>query len=267
MKTAMTIEYDGAAYAGFQLQKQQNSVQAQLEKALATLLRQRVRVYCAGRTDTGVNALGQVIHFAAEYRQTVEELVYSLNGLLPKDIAIRHAAPVPEDFHARFSCLGREYLYVICNAPYRPGNLGFKSLWVRGELHWAPVRAAIPHLLGERDFASFTRLALVKSGERTIRRIDGIDVIESRPYVFLWVRGSGFLHNMIRILTGTLLDVARGKTTPGQMQEIVANADRLGAGVTQKPDALYFLHAHYKDYPQQQAEHWLRRLLLEKLQA
>lgn len=264
-KTAMTIEYDGAVYFGFQLQKQQNSVQAELERALAIVLRQRVRVYCAGRTDTGVNALGQVIHFAAEYRQGIAELVYSLNSLLPKDIAIRHAAHVPEDFHARFSCLGREYVYIICNAPYRPGNLGFKSLWVRGELNWAPVRAAIPHLVGEKDFASFTRSAIAKSGERTVRRIDGVDVIESQPYIFLYIRGSGFLHNMIRILTGTLLDVARGKISPQQMEEIVANADRLGAGVTQKPDALYFLHAEYEDYPQQGAEHWLRRLLLANI--
>ncbi len=262
MKTAMTIEYDGARYYGFQLQKQQNSVQAELEKALGIALRQRVRVYCAGRTDTGVNALGQVVHFAAEYRQSIPELVYSLNSLLPKDIAIRHAAHVPEDFHARFSCLGREYVYIICNAPYRPGNLGFKSLWVRGDLDWAPVRAAIPHLIGEKDFATFTRAAIAKSGERTVRRMDGVDVIESQPYVFLYIRGSGFLHNMIRILTGTLLDVARGKIPPQQMEEIVANADRLGAGVTQKADALYFLHAEYKDYPQ--PEHWLRGFLREK---
>ena len=267
MKTAMTIEYDGAAYFGFQLQKQQNTVQAELEKALAIALRERVRVYCAGRTDTGVNALGQVVHFAGEYRQSLPELIYSLNSLLPRDICIRHAAHVPEDFHARFSCLGREYVYVIYNAPYRPGNFGFKSLWIRGDLDWNPVRAAIPHLTGERDFASFTRTAIVKSGERTFRRIDGIDIVESAPYVFLWVRGSGFLHNMIRILTGTLLDVARGKTAPEAVAEIVGSADRLAAGVTQKPDALYFLHAEYADYPQQDSMHWLRRMLLKDLRA
>lgn len=265
IKTALTIEYDGAPYYGFQLQKERNTIQAELEKALAVVLRERVRVYCAGRTDTGVNALGQVVHFAADYRQTIAELVYSLNSLLPKDIAIRHAAHVPEDFHARFSCLGREYVYAICNAPYRPGNLGFKSLWIRGDLDWSPVRAAIPHLVGEKNFASFTKAALVKSGERTVRRIDGIDIIQSAPYVFIYVRGSGFLHNMIRILTGTLLDIARGKTEPDAVSEIVQNADRLSAGVTQKPDALYFLHAEYADYPQQDAMHWLRRLLLRQL--
>lgn len=267
MKTAMTIEYDGAPYFGFQLQKHQNSVQAELERALGIVLRQRVRVYCAGRTDTGVNALGQVVHFAAEYRQGIPELVYSLNSLLPKDIAIRHAAHVPEDFHARFSCLGREYVYAIYNAPYRPGNLGFKSLWVRGELDWVSVREAVPYLVGEKNFATFTRAAIAKGGERTVRRIDGVDVIESQPYIFLYIRGSGFLHNMVRILTGTLLDMARGKIAPRQMAEIIANADRLSAGVTQKPDALYFLHAEYRDYPQHGAEHWLRRLLLEKLQS
>jgi tRNA pseudouridine38-40 synthase len=265
MKTAMTIEYDGARYFGFQLQKHHNSVQAELERALGIVLRQRVRVYCAGRTDTGVNALGQVVHFAAEYRQSIPELVYSLNSLLPKDIAIRHAEFVPDNFHARFSCLAREYVYVIYNALYRPGTLGFKSLWVRGELDWASVRAAIPYLLGEKDFASFTRAAIAKSGERTIRRMDRVDVIESQPYIFLYIRGSGFLHNMIRILTGTLLDVARGKIAPQKLAEIVANADRLRAGVTQKPEALYFLHAEYQDYPQQASEHWLRKFLRTQL--
>lgn len=258
MKTAMTIEYDGAPYFGFQLQKNQPTIQGELERVLAIVLRQRVRVHCAGRTDTGVNALGQVVHFQSEYRKPISDLVYSLNSLLPKDIAIRHAAVVPDSFHARFSCQAREYVYIIYNAPYRPGTLGFKALWVRGALDWHAVRAAIPSLIGEKNFASFTRAALTKSGERTFRRIDAIDIVGAPPYIFIWIRGSGFLYNMVRILTGTLLDVARGKVAPEQVEQIVASADRLSAGVTQKPEALYFLHAEYDDYPQDEVQHWLR---------
>lgn len=261
----MTIEYDGAAYFGFQLQKNQPTIQGMLERALTIVLRQKARVYCAGRTDTGVNALGQVVHFQADYQKPIEELVYSLNSLLPKDIAIRYAAIVPENFHARFSCLSREYVYIIYNAPYRPSALGFKSLWVRGELDWSAVRAAIPFLIGEKNFASFTRAALAKSGERTFRRIDAIEIVGAFPYAFIWIRGSGFLHNMVRILAGTLLDVARGKVLPQQVQEIVDSADRLNAGVTQKPQALYFLHAEYAEYLQHDAQHWLRRYLLRQM--
>lgn len=263
-KTALTIEYDGAPYFGFQLQKQQNSVQAELEKVLAIVLRQKVRVYCAGRTDTGVNALGQVVHFAGEPPKTLDLLIYALNSLLPKDIAVRHGAVVPDSFHARFSCLQREYVYVVYNAPYRPGVLGYKALWVRGDLDWSAVRSAIPHILGENNFAAFTQAKLVKRGEKTIRRIDDVRIIEDGPYTYVHIVGSGFLHNMIRILMGTLLDIARGKTRPEELAGILARQDRVGAGVTMKPDALYFLHAEYKDYDQSGAQHALRQMLLHR---
>lgn len=260
----MTLEYDGAAYYGFQRQKQQDSVQTRLETALTTVLRQKVRVYCAGRTDTGVNAVGQVIHFAGDYDLSPDRLVYAVNSLIPKDIAIRHSAPVPADFHARFSCLAREYVYIIHNAPYRPSTLGYKTLWLRDKLDWGRVRAAIPYLLGERDFAAFTRVALVKSGEATLRRIDAIQLIHEGSYTYVHIRGSGFLHNMIRILVGTLLDVARGEKAPEQVGDILASADRLEAGVTLKPHALYFLHAEYRDYDQSGFQNDLRMKLLRR---
>jgi len=262
MNTAMTIEYDGAAYYGFQRQSKQVSVQGELERVLTTILRRPTRVWCAGRTDTGVNALGQVVHFSGGHPKSIELLIYAMNSLLPKDIAVRHAAEVPDRFHARFSCLQREYVYIIYNAPYRPGTLGYKALWIRDELDWNAVRAAIPHILGENDFAAFTKAKLVKRGETTFRRIDDLRVIEDGQYTYLHIKGSGFLHNMIRILTGTLLDVARGNTKPEDMAGILAKQDRLGAGVTLKPDALYFLHAEYADYDQSLAQHWLRRRLL-----
>ncbi len=262
----MTLEYDGAGYFGFQRQNGQNSVQAELERVLTIVLRQKTRVYCAGRTDTGVNALGQVVHFAAESQPDVGRLVYALNSMLPKDIAVRHAARVPDDFHARFSCLGREYVYLIYNHPYRPGTQGFKALWVRDKLEWDRVRDAIPHLLGEKNFAAFTKVRLVKSGEITIRRIDAIDVVQDELFTYIYFRGSGFLHNMIRILVGTLIDVARGNIDPLMVAEIIASTDRLAAGVTMKPHGLYFLHANYKHYEQGEAQHGLRKMLLAKIQ-
>lgn len=261
MKIAMTIEYDGAGYCGFQLQKTENSVQAELEKALSTVLREKTRVYCAGRTDTGVNALGQVVHFSGTPKQPLDRLIYAINSLIPKDIAIRHAAEVPDNFHARFSCLAREYVYIIYNAPYRPGILGYKSLWLRDKLEWDLVRKAIPSLLGEKNFAAFTRMALVKSGEPTHRRIDSIQVLEEGRHTYIHIRGSGFLHNMIRILVGTLLDVARGELAPERVAEIIASANRLEAGVTLKPHALYFLFAEYQDYDQPAAINDLRSRL------
>lgn len=263
-KTALTIEYDGAEYFGYQLQRQQISIQGELERVLKTILRRPVRVYCAGRTDTGVNALGQVVHFSGEPPQTLELLIYAMNSLLPKDIAVRHGAVVSDAFHARFSCLQREYVYMIYNAPYRPGTLGYKCLWVRGGLDWQVVRLAIPALLGENNFAAFTQAKLVKRGEKTIRRIDDVRIIEDGPYTYVHILGSGFLHNMIRIIMGTLLDVAKGKTRPDAIAEILAKQDRVGAGVTLKPDALYFLHAEYAEYDQSAAQHHLRKMLVAR---
>lgn len=262
MRIAMTIEYDGGPYFGFQRQKTENSVQAELEKALETILRDKIRVFCAGRTDTGVNALGQVIHFSGTPKQSLEQFIYAVNSLLPKDIAVRHGAAVPDDFHARFSCLAREYVYLIYNAPYRPGTLGYKSLWLRGKLEWDLVRRAIPFLLGERNFAAFTKVALVKKGEPTTRRIEDIRIVEDGRHAYIYIRGSGFLHNMIRILVGTLLDVARGELAPERVADIIASADRLEAGVTLKPYPLYFLHADYADYDQSEVQHDMRKMLL-----
>ncbi len=263
MNTALTIEYDGAAYFGYQRQTNQISVQSELERVLKIILGRPVRVYCAGRTDSGVNALGQVVHFMGEPPKTTGLLIYSMNSLLPKNIAVRHAALVPDRFHARFSCLQREYVYIIYNAPHRPGVLGYKALWLREALDWNAVRQAIPHLLGENDYASFTQAKLVKRGETTIRRIDDLRIVEDGAYTYVHIIGSGFLHNMIRIITGTLLDVARGKTEPDAVGRILAKQDRLEAGMTLVPHALYFLHAAYKDYDQSSAQHWLRARLLQ----
>jgi tRNA pseudouridine38-40 synthase len=265
-KIALTIEYDGAGYVGFQRQTSPNTVQGEIERVLSIVLRQKIRVYCAGRTDTGVNALGQVVHFRGYYPKALDRLIYAANSLLPHDIAVRHAAPVPENFHARFSCLQREYVYLIYNARYRPGVLGYKALWLREPLDWEPARAAIPHILGENNFAAFTKAKLVKRGEVTIRRIDGLNIISDEQYTYVYVKGSGFLHNMIRILTGTLLDVARGKIRPEDMAGILARQDRLAAGMTLKPHALYFLHAEYNDYDQTSAQHGLRKMLRARLQ-
>jgi len=266
VNTALTIEYDGAGYFGYQRQIRQISVQSELERVLQIILRRPVRVYCAGRTDTGVNALGQVVHFVGEPPQTIRRLIYAMNSLLPKDIAVRHGALVPDRFHARFSCLQREYVYIIYNAPFRPATLGYKALWLRDTLNWKAVREAIPHILGENDFAAFTQAKLVKSGETTIRRIDDLRIIEDGTYTYVHILGSGFLHNMIRILTGTLLDIAREKIKPEDIAGILAKQDRLAAGVTLKPDALYFLHAEYKDYDQTVAQHQLRKMLMSRVQ-
>ncbi|MBV6492017.1 MAG: tRNA pseudouridine synthase A [Turneriella sp.] len=263
MKIALTVEYDGSPYYGFQTQREHDSVQRRLEDALFTILREKTRVYCAGRTDTGVNAVGQVIHFSTTKDLPLERLIYALNSVLPKDIAIRHGSLVPKEFHARFSCLAREYVYIIHNAPYRNTTLGYKSLWVREKLQWDLVRSVIPNLLGEKNFAAFTRAALVKSGERTHRRIDSIRIIEEGYNAYVHIRGSGFLHNMVRILVGTLLDVARGGLEKEKVALILQSKNRIEAGVTLKPNALYFLYAEYKDYDQSGFINTLRERVLK----
>ncbi len=249
MKIAFTVQYDGSSYVGFQRQKSGPTPQAELERAFSTILRQPVRIYAAGRTDSGVHAAGQVIHMKiAGEIPSLHKLIYGANSLLPPDISVIHGSLVPDSFHARFSCLGREYFYRIINTPYRLALLERHSYWVRFPLNIEAMRIAARQLIGEHDFAAFTPAVYRKQGEKTIRRIDNIRILQRPPEVFVHYQGSGFLHNMIRIITGTLLEIGLGKRESTSMAKIRDKLDRLDSGITLPARGLTFLRAHYRDY-------------------
>ncbi len=249
---ALTVEYDGSSLSGFQLQKDAPSVQGELERALSTLLREEVRINGSGRTDAGVHATGQVAGFHS--RTPLPEprrALYALNAILPSSVSIRHLTPVPEWFHPRFSCLAREYEYLILNQTARPVHMRGKVLWFRDPIPVEELHEELQEILGERDFAAFTKE--VYKEENTFRYVDVAELrrqvdplFHEAELVIFRIRGNAFLHNMIRILVGTMLDRSRGKIQES-LGSILASKERGRAGHTASPDGLYFRHAYYPE--------------------
>jgi len=252
VKFAFTIQYSGHSFYGFQRQKDFRTVQETIENALFTLLRQNIRIHAAGRTDTGVHAVGQVIHFSyggkSALLNDLHKFIYAVNSVLPPEVSFVYGRPVSNDFHARFSCKGRDYLYRILNSPYRMALYRETSHWVRSKLYIKRMREAAERLIGEHDFAAFTKAIYKKNGEKTVRRIDKIYIVESYPFVDFYYCGSGFLHNMIRIITGTLLQAGKGKLTPDDISNILNDQQRDLAGQTIPPCGLHFINAYYDEY-------------------
>jgi len=249
---ALIVEYCGTGYCGFQIQESGPTIQNEIEKALVILLRHKIRASCAGRTDSGVHATGQVVTFFSssldfnEYR-----FVYSLNSILPDSICVRHATLVPDDFHPRYSCLAREYEYFIWNAKIKPGLLKNRVLWYDKSLPIEILNAELNSILGEKDFAALT--AVKYKDETTRRYIDRAELTtvsdkltDSNELVILKIRGNAFLHKMIRILVGTLLDIVDGKINQS-LVSIVESRNRLLAGRTAPPHGLYFRRAYFPE--------------------
>ena len=249
MRIACTIQYEGSAFVGFQVQPNGLSVQEALEKAVSTIARAPIKVHGAGRTDSGVHAYGMVIHFELEQlAMPLEKFLYGVNSVLPKAVSIIHGQQVGDDFHARFSCTGREYVYRVLNSPYRMALYENQSHWQRKYLDLAEMKQAAQHLQGEHDFAAFTMTVYKKAGETTVRRIDNISILRAEPFLLFYYKGSGFLHNMIRIITGTLLEVGLGERSADDVQHILQSQEREKAGVTLPAQALFFYRANYDEY-------------------
>lgn len=255
---AFSVQYHGANFYGFQLQKSVRTVQGELEKAFHKILRSSVRVHCSGRTDTGVHALAQVIHIEIPLAHRsrlppLRRLIYAVNCVLPHDVSLIHGQEMSGQmdgphFHSRFSCKGREYIYKISNAPFRAALLDGFAHWERTPLDIHLMRRAVEPLIGEHDFGAFTPVSHVKKGEVTIRRLDAVHIISIGHEIYFYFIGSGFLHNMIRILSGSLLEIGKGQMDFTALEGALVSKDRLRAGITLPPDGLYFTYAHYDEY-------------------
>lgn len=243
MRIALGVEYNGAAYAGWQRQQGVLTVQEVLEAALSKVANQRVAVQCSGRTDAGVHALQQVVHFDTSAVRSERSWVLGANVNLPHDVAVLWALPVDEAFHARFSALGRRYLYVISTRWVRPALAHRRVSWQRHPLDVGAMREASVCLLGRQDFTSFRAVACqAHSPVRELRRLE----ISERPgQVLIEVEADGFLHHMVRNFAGSLMAVGKGEHEPGWIAEVLAARDRRVAAATAPPDGLYFLTALY----------------------
>ena len=248
-RLALTVTYDGRDFAGFQLQSGPPTVQGVLEHALGIVLRSAVRLNCAGRTDAGVHAVGQVVSFeTAAAIPAPERLRHAVNSILPHTVKITHVHDVPGDFHARFSCRAREYVYLFSCGPAPPVHWRGRAGHLREIPQLEALNGELSGMLGERDWAAFTRVAL--SDETTMRYVDlaRLELLappeEGQPLLRLRLRANAFLHNMIRILVGTLVDRASGRLGES-LPEILESKDRLRAGPTASPEGLYFTRAYY----------------------
>ena len=244
MRFALGVEYDGSGFSGWQLQKHgERTVQEVVEQALSAVADHPVRIYCAGRTDTGVHASGQVVHFDTEAERSERSWVFGANANLPKDVAILWARPVDESFHARFSALRRRYRYVIYTRPVRPTFLAYRVTWSYRKLDEKRMHKAAQHLVGEHDFSSYRALACqAKSPVRTLYRLD---VIREGNFIFLDLEANGFLHHMVRNIAGVLMAIGSGEQETCWSKEVLELRDRALGGVTAPPYGLYLTGVEY----------------------
>jgi tRNA pseudouridine38-40 synthase len=243
MRLAVGIEYDGTAYAGWQAQATVDSVERQVQQALAAVANHAVEVTCAGRTDAGVHALCQVAHFDASVARSERAWVLGANTHLPVDIALLWARPVPQDFHARYSASARSYRYVIVNRPMRPALARLRAHFVHHRLDERAMNEAARFLLGEHDFSSF-RSSECQS-RTPVRRVDRIGVARQSEFVLIEVTANAFLHHMVRNIAGVLLRVGLGEAPAGWVRDVLGARDRTSAGVTAPPQGLYLQSVSY----------------------
>nr|WP_297458263.1 tRNA pseudouridine(38-40) synthase TruA [uncultured Halomonas sp.] len=244
-RLALGVEYDGSAYCGWQRLKHAASVQAALEDALARVAAAPVRLKCSGRTDSGVHATRQVVHFDVPSPRSQKAWVFGANANLPRDIAVRWAVPVADDFHARFSALARRYRYIILNQPSRPVLERANATWCREPLNAERMHEAAQALVGEHDFSSF-RAASCQSTTAS-RHLHFIEVRRYGPLVVIDLQANAFLHHMVRNIAGALVAVGRGEQGVDYMARILALRDRSLGNVTAPGCGLHFVDSLYDE--------------------
>lgn len=244
MRIALGVEYDGSSFCGWQIQQQGvRTVQAELETALARVANHPVRVICAGRTDTGVHAIGQVVHFDTEAQRNPRNWVLGGNTNLPEDVNILWAKQVPDEFSARFSAQSRHYCYRILNRKVRSSLLARRVTWVHRPLDAERMHQAAQALVGEHDFSSYRALGCqAKSPVRTMHKLM---VQRQGDLIELSLHANAFLHHMVRNIAGVLIAIGQGEQSVIWADEILQRRDRTQGGVTAPPDGLYFVKVEY----------------------
>jgi tRNA pseudouridine38-40 synthase len=234
-----TLEYDGTDFAGWQLQRDARTVQGELEQALAKITGAPVRPTAAGRTDAGVHASGQVVHFDSDTHLSPVELRRALNGVLPADVAVVDLFAAAPDFHARRDAVGKRYVYRILQRA-SPSPLRDRFTWhLRGPLDLEAIARASQGLIGLHDFRAFRGTPGGDVGpEDTRRRLERLDWVRDGDEVRVVADGSGFLRYMVRNLVGTLVLVGRGRRSPESIADVLASRERARAGPTAPPHGL-----------------------------
>jgi tRNA pseudouridine38-40 synthase len=244
MRIALGVEYDGQPFNGWQSQTDGRTVQDALQHALSQIAGETAGVIAAGRTDTGVHAQEQVVHFDTNAARPLSAWVRGANALLPKSVAVRWAHPVPDEFHARFSAHGRSYRYLLVNCPTRPAIQAGKVGWFHAPLDVAAMQTAAQHLLGEHDFSAFR--AAECQARSPVKRLHRMDIRNRGGMIVFDLGADAFLHHMVRNIVGCLVYVGKGKYPPDWIAEVLQSRERRLAAPTFMPDGLYLRRIQYE---------------------
>ncbi|HEY6096012.1 MAG TPA: tRNA pseudouridine(38-40) synthase TruA [Gallionellaceae bacterium] len=243
MRIALGLEYDGSSYRGWQSQPDGQTVQDALQLALSQIAGEAVSVLAAGRTDAGVHALEQVVHFDTRAERPLSAWVRGVNALLPASVSVLWALEVPEEFHARFSAQARSYRYVLLNRPVRSAIRQGKVGWFHAPLDLDAMRAGAQHLLGKHDFSAFR--AAECQAKSPIKHLQRLDIRRHGELILFELKADAFLHHMVRNIVGCLVYVGKGKHPPAWMLQVLEGRERSQAAPTFAPDGLYLQHITY----------------------
>ncbi len=244
-RIALALEYDGSQYHGWQAQRRPGvpTIQEFLESALSQVADQPIRVHCAGRTDAGVHATNQIVHFETTAERDAKAWVFGTNAALPRSISVRWAQPVVDDFHARFSAVSRRYRYVIYNHPVRPSLFSGQLTWERRLLDHQLMHREGQCLLGEQDFTSFRAVAC--QSKSPFRNVHHLHVWRRDDLVVMEIQANAFVHHMVRNIAGVLMAVGSGKANSGWIKDVLDAKDRTMGGVTAPSYGLYLVDVGY----------------------
>ena len=242
-RLAACVEYCGRNYCGWQRQTHSVSIQQQVEHALSKVADHPITVFSAGRTDTGVHGIGQIIHFDTDSERTPNEWLRGVNTHLPHDISLIWTHPVGNDFHARFVAKRRSYRYVILNRPVSPSYLHGLVTWYYGTLNLSLMQRAAKDLLGQHAFSAY-RAARCQS-KNPVKEIVSLTLEQSGQWIWIDISADGFLHHMVRNIVGVLLRIGARLESVDWAQQILEGRDRKIAGVTAVADGLYFVAVDY----------------------
>jgi len=243
-RVALGIEYHGSGYNGWQIQTHESTtVQETLEEALSKIACSPIRVFCAGRTDAGVHATGQVVHFDTLEPRTLQAWVRGTNTHLPRTIRVRWSAYVSQDFHARFSAMARRYIYVIDNNRIRSAMTANHLTPEERPLNIERMREAAKYLVGEHDFSSFRTVRC--QAKCPIKTVHHLELKQRGHLISIDIKASAFLHHMVRNVAGVLMAVGMGKAEPEWAKQVLEARDRTVGGVTALPHGLYLVGVDY----------------------
>jgi tRNA pseudouridine38-40 synthase len=239
----LTIEYDGTNYAGWQVQPNGLAIQQVLEEALERLLKEKVRLNSSGRTDAGVHAMAMPASFTTTRDIPLKAFTFGLNGLIPPDIAVKDAREVPLEFHPRREATLKHYRYTLHASQNRAPLCRLYSWHLRAPLDIVAMRDAAGYFVGEHDFASFRGTGC--AAKTTIRVVKSVTLTEDGEFLRIDVKGVGFLRNMVRIMTGTLVEVGLGRRDPQSIRDLLRLPDRSAAGATAPPQGLSLVEVSF----------------------